>query len=131
MARDRRRHPEEKMAARLVDERRQVIGGDDVAESDPESIALDPGSLGSVDLAEKADELGIKYFLVSYSPLNADTRVSMIPRRAIADVQRSGCGMPAAMYFKADGADPEMYIRPDTRTLIQLPWKPEYAWLSR
>ena len=84
-----------------------------------------------VDLEERAEELGIRYFLVSYTTLNSDSRVSVVPKRAIAGVQRRGCGVPAAMYFKADGADPEMNVVPDPTTLIQLPWKPEYAWLAR
>ena len=90
-----------------------------------------PLPLGDIDLEEKALELGIKYFLVSYVPLNADTRISIIPRRVIKEVQQHGCGIPAAMFFSATGADPEMYLVPDPSTLIQLPWKPEYGWLSR
>lgn len=83
-----------------------------------------------VDLQVKAEELGIKYFLVSYAPLNTADRISVIPRRAIRDVQRHGCGVASAMFFNTDGADPEMYVVPDAGTLIQLPWRPEYAWLS-
>lgn len=97
---------------------------------DPDQTPL-PLPLGDIDLQEKAEELGIRYFLVSYSTLNSDSRVSVVPKRAIRDVQRHGCGVPAAMFFKADGADPEMNIVPDPKTLIQLPWKPEYGWLSR
>ncbi|ELU12669.1 hypothetical protein CAPTEDRAFT_195430 [Capitella teleta] len=74
----------------------------------PEEETSLPLPIGSIDLELKGKELGIKYFLVSYSPLNADTRVSLIPRRAIRNVQQNGCGIPAAMFFKADGADPEM-----------------------
>lgn len=96
---------------------------------DPDQTPL-PLPLGDIDLQEKAEELGIRYFLVSYSTLNSDSRVSVVPKRAIRDVQRRGCGVPAAMFFKADGADPEMNIVPDPKTLIQLPWKPEYGWLS-
>ena len=84
-----------------------------------------------VDLQQRADELGIKYFLVSYAPLNTSDRISVIPRRAIRDVQCHGCGMAPAPFFDIDISDPEMYILPDARTLIQLPWRPEYAWLSR
>jgi hypothetical protein len=83
------------------------------------------------DLEEIAEQLGIRFFMVSYTTLNSDSRVAIIPKRAIKDVQRHGCGVPAAMFFKADGADPEMNILPDAKTLIQLPWKPEYGWLSR
>ena len=97
---------------------------------DPDRTEL-PLPLGDIDLEEKAEELGIHYFLVSYTTLNSDSRTSVIPKRSIRSVQQRGCGVPAAMYFKADGADPEMNILPDARTLVQLPWKPEYGWLSR
>ena len=90
-----------------------------------------PLPIGDIDLEKKAEELGIKYFLVSYTPLNSDSRVSVIPKRAIRQVQQSGCGIPAAMFFNADGADPEMYLLPDPATLIQLPWRPEYGWVNR
>jgi glutamine synthetase len=84
-----------------------------------------------IDLEAKGRELGIRYFLISYTPLNTDTRVSVVPLKSIREVQQNGCGTPAAMFFKADAADPEMYLLPDPKTLIQLPWKPEYGWLSR
>ena len=97
---------------------------------DPSSSSS-ASAAGHVSLDEIAEERGIRHFLVSYSTLNSDSRVAVIPRRAIGDVQRRGCGVPAAMFFKADGSDPEMSIVPDPRTLIQLPWKTEYGWLSR
>jgi len=97
---------------------------------DPDQQSL-PLPLGDIDLEKRAEKLGIRYFLVSYSTLNTDSRASVIPKRSIRDVQRNGCGVPAAMFFKADGADPEMKIVPDARTLIQLPWKREFGWLSR
>lgn len=84
-----------------------------------------------VDLQETATELGIEYFLVSYSTLNTDSRTTLVPRSAIGDVQRRGCGVPGAMFFECTGADPEMQIVPDPSTLVQLPWKPEIGWLSR
>lgn len=87
--------------------------------------------MSSIDLEETARKLGIEYFLVSYSPLNTDSRCSLIPKRAIKQVQDKGCGMPAAMFFKSTPAEPEMIIKPDPTTLIQLPWKPKFGWLSR
>jgi glutamate---methylamine ligase len=98
---------------------------------DRDELPLAPPVDSSLDLEELANERGIKYFMVSYTTLNSDSRVAIIPKRSIRDVQRRGCGVPAAMFFKADGADPEMNIVPDPKTLIQLPWKPEYGWLSR
>lgn len=85
----------------------------------------------SLDLEETANRLGIEYFLVAYAPLNTDARCSLIPKRAIRDVQKNGCGMPPAMFFKSSPVEPEMIIKPDPRSLIQLPWKPKFAWLSR
>ena len=101
--------------------------------ADPEDLAPlpRPPPAPEQDLAKRGEALGIKYFLVSYAPLNTDSRVAVVPRRAIVDVQRGGCGVPAAMFFHADGADPEMYVLPDPASLIQLPWKPEYGWLAR
>lgn len=47
-----------------------------------------PLPIGDIDLEERAKTLGIKYFLVSYAPLNTDTRVSVIPTRAIRQMQQ-------------------------------------------
>lgn len=113
-----------------LDKARKAMAAYADVEGDESSDRI-PKPLGDIDLQKKAEQLGIRYFLVSYAPLNTDSRVSTIPRRAIRDVQQAGCGVPAAMFYHADGADPEMYVLPDPQSLIQLPWRPEYGWLAR
>lgn len=44
-----------------------------------------------IDLAKKAVELGIKYFLVAYSTLNSDCRTCLVPTSAISEVQVTLC----------------------------------------
>ncbi|MFQ5755643.1 MAG: type III glutamate--ammonia ligase [Acidiferrobacterales bacterium] len=85
----------------------------------------------SKDLAAIAKERNIKYFLISFVDLFGVTRAKLVPARAIGDMQRDGAGFAGfAAWLDMTPADPDMFAIPDPDSLIQLPWKPEVAWLA-
>lgn len=84
----------------------------------------------SVSLAEKAQQLGIKYFLISFCDLVGTARAKLVPAAAIESVCETGAGFAGfATWLDMTPADPDMFAMPDESCLIQLPWKPEVAWL--
>ena len=80
------------------------------------------------DLAQKSS---IRYFLISYVDLFGAMRAKMVPATAIDDVARSGAGFAGfATWLDMTPADPDVLVMPEMDTLIQLPWKPEVAWVT-
>lgn len=85
----------------------------------------------AVDLAHEARERGIKYFLISFVDLFGTLRAKLAPTSAIADMAEEGAGFAGfASWLDMTPADPDMLAVPDPKSLIQLPWKPEVAWLA-
>ena len=85
----------------------------------------------SVDLANVAKERKIKYFLISFVDLFGVLRAKLVPARAIGPMQKDGAGFAGfAAWLDMTPADPDMFAIPDPDSLIQLPWKPEVAWLA-
>lgn len=85
----------------------------------------------SATLAEKAQQLGIKYFLVSFCDLAGTPRAKLVPASAISAACESGAGFAGfATWLDMTPADPDMFALPDEKSLIPLPWKPEVAWLA-
>ncbi|WP_298289468.1 type III glutamate--ammonia ligase [Novosphingobium sp.] len=85
----------------------------------------------SANLAEIAAERGIKYFLISYTDLFGNQRAKLVPAAAIAGMQKAGAGFAGfATWLDMTPADPDLFARPDPASLIQLPWKPDVAWLA-
>ena len=83
------------------------------------------------DLAYAAKELGIKYFLISYVDLFGSLRAKLAPASAIGGMQKSGAGFAGfATWLDMSPADADLFAMPDPDSLIQLPWKPEVAWLA-
>ncbi|MEL6516092.1 MAG: type III glutamate--ammonia ligase, partial [Pseudomonadota bacterium] len=77
-----------------------------------------------------AREKGVKYFMVSFTDLFGAQRAKLVPAAAIADMQEGGAGFAAfAAWLDSTPADPDMLAVPDPRAVIQLPWKPEVAWV--
>src|SRR5215813_2681553 len=70
----------------------------------------------------------IRYFLVSFVDLFGTTRAKMVPASAMDEVAKAGAGF--AGWFDMTPADPDVLVVPDADTLIQLPWKPEVAWVT-
>ena len=83
------------------------------------------------DLAKIAKDRKIKYFLISFVDLLGVLRAKLVPARAIGQMQRDGAGFAGfAAWLDMTPAHPHMFAIPDPDSLIQLPWKPEVAWLA-
>lgn len=87
--------------------------------------------MAKANLAEIAKKKGIKYFQVSFIDLFGVMRAKLVPASAIAGMQKDGAGFAGfAAWLDMTPADSDMFAVPDPDSLIQLPWKPEVAWLA-
>jgi hypothetical protein len=97
---------------------------------------FDPGTHGgysrmTTDLATFAAERGVKYFMISFTDLFGGQRAKLVPAQAIADMQEEGAGFAGfATWLDMTPAHPDMLAVPDPASVIQLPWKPEVAWVA-
>jgi glutamine synthetase type III len=83
------------------------------------------------DLVAIAKERGIKNFLIAYTDLFGTLRAKLVPAAAISQMMKSGAGFAGfATWLDMTPADPDVLAKPDPSSLIQLPWKPEVAWLA-
>jgi glutamate---methylamine ligase len=82
-------------------------------------------------LSAYAKEHGIKYFLVSFVDLFGTMRAKIVPTAAIDKIAKSGAGFAGfAVWFDMTPAHPDILVMADSDTAIQLPWKPEVAWVT-
>ena len=85
----------------------------------------------TTDLAAFAEENGVKYFMVSYTDLFGGQRAKLVPAQAIAGMQADGAGFAGfATWLDLTPAHPDLLAMPDPSSVIQLPWKPEVAWVA-
>ena len=85
----------------------------------------------TIDLAAFAKENGVKYFMISYTDLFGGQRAKLVPAQAIADMQVEGAGFAGfATWLDLTPAHPDMLAVPDPNSVIQLPWKPDVAWVA-
>jgi glutamine synthetase len=85
----------------------------------------------TIDLATYAAERGVKYFMISFTDLFGGQRAKLVPAQAIADMQVDGAGFAGfATWLDMTPAHPDMLAVPDPASVIQLPWKPEVAWVA-
>lgn len=85
----------------------------------------------SLDLAAYAAEKDIKYFMISFTDLFGGQRAKLVPASAIADMQEDGAGFAGfATWLDMTPAHADMLAVPDASSVIQLPWKPEVAWVA-
>jgi len=81
-------------------------------------------------LKQFAQEQGIRYFLISFTDLFGNQRAKLVPAQAIQNIATNGAGFAGfATWLDMTPADPDILALPDPNSLIQLPWKPEVAWL--
>jgi len=82
-------------------------------------------------LARVAAEKGIRYFLVSFSDLRGVQRAKLVPAAAIDRITNEGAGFAGfAAWLDMTPADPDVLAMADPKSMIQLPWKPEVAWVA-
>ena len=75
------------------------------------------------DLRSTADDLGIKYFLISFTDVFGVVRSKLVPAQATDDMAKTGAGFAGfAAHMDMTPADPDMFSIPDLDSLIQLPW---------
>jgi glutamine synthetase len=80
------------------------------------------------EVAKKKD---IRYFLISFVDLFGTMRAKMVPASAMDDVAKAGAGFAGfATWFDMTPADPDVLVFPELDSFIQLPWKPEVAWVT-
>jgi len=83
------------------------------------------------DLAKFAKDKGVKFFLFNFTDLFGIQRAKLVPATAVADMQKSGAGFAGfATWLDMTPAHPDMFVMPDADSVIQLPWKPEVAWIA-
>jgi len=83
------------------------------------------------DLAKFAKDNGVKYFMISFTDLFGGQRAKLVPAQAIADMQEEGAGFAGfATWLDMTPAHPDMLAVPDPASVVQLPWKPEVAWVA-
>ena len=81
------------------------------------------------DLEKLAKSKGIKYFLISFTDLFGGQRSKLVPAQAINAMAKSGAGFAGfATWLDMTPADSDMFVLPDTDSLIQLPWKKDVGW---
>ena len=84
----------------------------------------------ATDLAKFAQDKGVKFFLMNFTDLFGTQRSKLVPAAAISDMQKSGAGFAGfAAWLDMTPAHPDMFAVPDAEAVIQLPWKPEVAWV--
>ena len=82
-------------------------------------------------LGAYAKDKGVKYFLIAFVDLFGTMRAKIVPATAIDMVAKAGAGFAGfAAWLDLTPAHPDMLVMPDPDTLIQLPWKPEIAWVT-
>ncbi len=85
----------------------------------------------ATDLEHYANENGIKFFLMNFTDLFGIQRSKLVPAQAIGEMQKSGAGFAGfAAWLDMTPAHPDMFSLPDPSSVIQLPWKPEVAWVA-
>ncbi|MEL6466205.1 MAG: type III glutamate--ammonia ligase [Pseudomonadota bacterium] len=85
----------------------------------------------TTDLAKFAADNGVTYFMISFTDLFGGQRAKLVPAQAIADMQKEGAGFAGfATWLDMTPAHPDMLAVPDASSVIQLPWKPEVAWVA-
>lgn len=84
-----------------------------------------------IDLAKFAKDNKVKFFLINFTDLFGNQRSKLVPAQAIAGMQKSGAGFAGfATWLDMTPAHPDMFSVPDSDSVIQLPWKPEVAWVA-
>jgi len=85
----------------------------------------------AIDLAKYAKDNKVRFFLINFTDLFGTQRSKLVPAQAIAGMQRSGAGFAGfATWLDMTPAHPDMFSVPDSDSVIQLPWKPEVAWVA-
>ena len=84
-----------------------------------------------MSLGTFARQKGVQYFLISFVDLFGVMRAKLVPATAIDAVAKAGAGFAGfAAWLDMTPAHPDVLVMPDPDTAVQLPWKPEIAWVT-
>ncbi|MCR9219262.1 MAG: type III glutamate--ammonia ligase [Alphaproteobacteria bacterium] len=82
-------------------------------------------------LSDFAKKNGVKYFLINFTDLKGVQRSKLVPTQAIDGMEKDGAGFAGfATHLVMSPADPDMFAVPDPSSVLQLPWRPEVAWVA-
>ena len=82
-------------------------------------------------LVAQAKELGLEFFLVSYTDLLGGTRAKLVPASKIAAVETDGAFFaPFASNLGLSPDAPDIAAIPDPSSLIVLPWQTNVGWVA-
>ncbi len=77
-----------------------------------------------------AKQHGVKYFLFNFTDIRGMQRSKLVPAAAAGEMEIDGAGFAGfSTYLDMTPAYPDMFAVPDTGSVIQLPWKPDVAWV--
>lgn len=83
------------------------------------------------DLAKYAKDNKIKFFLFNFTDLFGVQRAKLVPAEAVGRMQKSGAGFAGfATWLDQTPAHADILVMPDPKSVIQLPWRPEVAWVA-
>ena len=83
------------------------------------------------NLFEFSKQNNVKYFMISFTDLFSGQRAKLVPAAAISEMQNNGAGFAGfATWLDMTPAHPDMLAIPDPTSVVQLPWKPEVAWVA-
>ena len=83
------------------------------------------------NLFEFSKQNDVKYFMISFTDLFGGQRAKLVPAAAISEMQNNGAGFAGfATWLDMTPAHPDMLAIPDPTSVVQLPWKPEVAWVA-
>ncbi len=85
----------------------------------------------AVDLVQFARDNNVRFFLMNFTDLFGVQRSKLVPAQAIGEMQKTGAGFAGfATWLDMTPAHSDMFSVPDAASVIQLPWKPEVAWVA-
>ncbi|MCC0014701.1 MAG: type III glutamate--ammonia ligase [Rhodobiaceae bacterium] len=83
------------------------------------------------DLGKFAADKGVKFFLFNFTDLFGVQRAKLVPAEAAGKMQKAGAGFAGfATWLDHTPAHPDILVMPDASSVIQLPWRPEVAWVA-
>ena len=69
--------------------------------------------------------------MISFTDLFGGQRAKLVPAAAISEMQNNGAGFAGfATWLDMTPAHPDMLAIPDPTSVVQLPWKPDVAWVA-
>ena len=69
--------------------------------------------------------------MISFTDLFGGQRAKLVPATAISEMQNNGAGFAGfATWLDMTPAHPDMLAIPDPASVVQLPWKPDVAWVA-